>query len=179
VDMAAAVEKLESPEYERVWDRFEQRFEFRPGMEGRTWPAIKEPADSMTWSLAALDDDPGYMKLDALVDVLNGGLWACTPPERTLLILDWHHDCYRIRPHAITAEHAPRWPTSMMPDGDYNIHLAEDFRYGTFGHPWEHTICVMGAPLLQRVTTDLDSILLRRIREGGRPGDRHNIRTEE
>jgi len=56
----------------------------------------------------------------------------------------------------------------MMPDGDYNIHLAEDFRYGTSGHPWENTICVLGAPLLERVASHLDEILLRRVREGGR-----------
>ncbi|MGW4940838.1 DUF2716 domain-containing protein [Actinoplanes sp. NPDC004185] len=147
-------------------------------MQRRTWPAIKEPAASITWSLAALDDDPGYLKLDAMVDVLNGGLWACTRPEQNLLILDWHHDCYRVRPHAITAEHAPSWPASMMPDGDYNIHLAEDLSYGTFGHPWEYTICVMGVPLLQRVTDDLDGILLRRVREGGRPSDRRNFHAE-
>ena len=66
----------------------------------------------------------------------------------------------------------------MMPDGDYNIHLAEDFCYGTFGHPWEYTLCVMGAPLLQPVTAELDSILTRRVREGGRPSNRRNIRTK-
>ncbi|MBU2666247.1 DUF2716 domain-containing protein [Actinoplanes bogorensis] len=165
--MAAAVEKLEDGEYEQVWRRFRHEFAFRPSMASRTWPAIKEPADSVTWSLASLDDDPGYAKLDAMVDAINDGLWACTATEGTLLILDWQHDCYRIRPHAMTAKDGPRWPASMMPDGDYNIHVAEDFRYGTFGHPWENSICVMGAPLLQRVASSLDEILLRRVREGG------------
>jgi hypothetical protein len=89
-------------------------------------------------------------------------------PEGTLLILDWHHDCYRIRPHAITAKDGSHWPVSVMPDGDYNIHVAEDFRYDTFGHPWENTMCVMGAPLLERVASRLDELLLRRVREGGR-----------
>jgi hypothetical protein len=172
--MTAAVEKLEGREYERVWKGFRSQFEFRPGMASCTWPAIKEPADSVTWSLAALDDDLGYVKLDAMVDVVNDGLWACTAPGETLLILDWQHDCFRISPHAMTAEDGPRWPASVMPDGDYNIHLAEDFSYGTFGHPWEYTICVMGASLLERVASHLDDILVWRAREGGQPavGDR-------
>jgi hypothetical protein len=163
--VTGAVEELAGPEYTRVWTRFEVQFQFRPGMSSRTWPAIREPAESVTWSLDALDDDSGY----AMVDAVNHGLWACTSPGGTLLVLDWHHACYRIRPHAITAEDAPRWPDSMMPDGDYSIHLAEDFSYGTFGHPWEYSICVIGAPLLERVTPNLDDILVRRIRVGGEP----------
>ena len=167
--MTGAVAELDDPEYGRVWALFEQHFQFRPGMTSSTWPAIKEPADSVTWSLDALVDDPGYLKLDAMVDAVTAGLWACTRPEGTLLILDWQHACYRIRPHAITPDDGPTWPRSVMPDGDYNIHLAEDFSYGTFGHPWEHSICVMGARLLDHVPHTLDDILVRRIREGGMP----------
>ena len=162
--MTEAVELLRQPEYGRVWDAFERRFNFRPGMK----PAIDEPPESVTWSLDALDDDPGYRRLDAMVDLITAGLWACTRPDGTLLVLDWQHDCYRIRPHAITAAHAPHWPSSVMPDGDYSIHLAEDFSYGTFGHPWEYTICVMGDPLLSRVAEPLDELLGPRLREGGR-----------
>jgi hypothetical protein len=164
---SGVVARLEEPEYGRVWDRFSRRFGFRPGMHSATWPAITEPTESVTWSLDRLDDDPGYVRLDAMVEVVNAGLWACTPPDGTLLILDWHHACYRIRPHGITADDAPAWPASMMPDGDYNVHLAEDFSYGTFGHPWEYTLCVMGAPLLDRVAGTLDTILVRRVRQGG------------
>jgi hypothetical protein len=160
-----AVEGIGQPEYGRVWDEFTRRFGFRPGRQ----PAISEPPESVTWSLDRLDDDPDYVRLDAMVEVVNAGLWACTPRTGALLILDWHHDCYRIRPHSITAEHGPHWPGSTMPDGDYIIRLAEDFSYGTFGHPWEYTLCVMGRPLLDRVAGTLDTILVRRVRAGGAP----------
>ena len=100
---SGAVQRLEPPEYGRVWDRFSGRFGFRPGMRSNTWPAIREPPESVTWSLERLDDD------------------------------------------------------------------AEDFSYGTFGHPWESTLCVMGSPLLDRVAVALDTMLIRRIREGGTP----------
>jgi hypothetical protein len=166
---SGAVARLEQPEYGYVWDRFSGRFGFRPGMRSDTWPAITEPTDSVTWSLDRLDDDSEYVLLDAMVAVVNAGMWACTPRTGTLLILDWQHECYRIRPHGITAEDGPAWPASMMPDGDYNAHLAEDFSYGTFGHPWEYTLCVMGSSLLDRVAVTLDTILVRRIREGGTP----------
>ncbi|MEV0560909.1 DUF2716 domain-containing protein [Dactylosporangium sp. NPDC050588] len=146
-----AVVRLKQAEYDRVWDRFSKRFGFRPGMARSTWPAIREPVESVTWSLDRLDDDPGDVQLDAMVAAVHAGLRECTPPRGTLLVLDWQHECFRIRPHRVAAGDGSVWVPSVMPDADYHIHLAENFSYGTFGHPWERTLCVMGSPLLDRV----------------------------
>lgn len=165
--MAAAVEKLDDRKYEGVGSF---RAPIRvPGRYGKSHLASDQRTSrTVTWSLDALDDDPGYAKLDAMVGVVNDGLRACTAPEETLLNLDWHHDCYRISPHALAGKHRPGCPASMMPDGDYNIHVAEGFRYDTFGHPWENTICMFGTSLLDRVASRVDEIPLRKVREGGR-----------
>ncbi|MFA7767591.1 DUF2716 domain-containing protein [Streptomyces sp. NRRL S-448] len=40
-----------------------------------------------------------------------------------------------------------KWPGSVYPDGDYHLYRTPELRFGTFGHPWEHTLCVFGAPL--------------------------------
>ena len=40
---------------------------------------------------------------------------------------------------------------SCFPDGEYCIFLADDFSFGTFGHPWQRSVCVFGAALLEQV----------------------------
>ena len=46
------------------------------------------------------------------------------------------------------------WRIPVLPDGDYSIFLAADFRFGIFGHPWEGTWCVFGTKLLAAFETD-------------------------
>ncbi|MEU5934541.1 DUF2716 domain-containing protein [Micromonospora sp. NPDC047187] len=54
------------------------------------------------------------------------------------------------------------------PVGDYYIHLAEDFRFGTFGHPWELSLCVFGDDMLDLVESDLHDVLGKVMRRDGR-----------
>lgn len=71
--------------------------------------------------------------------------------------LDWHHAGYRFDPARVDGA-GPRWPGFVFPDGDYHIHLTPDLRLGTFGHPWEETICVFG-DLLTRIDAELTAAL--------------------
>ena len=164
-----AIRKLDEAENHMVSTAFERRFSFRAGVTSSSWPAITEPADSVTWSLDSLPDDSDYVELDKLVELINTALLQCTSPEGALLFMDWYHSIYRFKPHLLGPGDAPRWPRSPIPDGDYIINIAEDFSYGTFGHPWEWSLCVMGTPLLDRVADGMDRILPRRLRVGGRP----------
>ncbi len=41
------------------WDRFTDRFGFRPGLTEPDWPAIAEPTPSITFDLTAPADVPG------------------------------------------------------------------------------------------------------------------------
>jgi hypothetical protein len=145
------VELIPDDEYGPVWDRFYDRFRFRPGIDPATWPAIFEPVPSVTWSL-----DPLLGDLDAPVLTALAG---CMPPDGSLLALDWQHDSYRVWPHRAGDD---GWPLSVYPNGDYYVFLAEDLSFGTFGHPWERSLCVFGARLLDR-------ILPRVLRRDGRP----------
>ncbi|MBM7168682.1 DUF2716 domain-containing protein [Streptomyces sp. G44] len=163
-----SVVELAAAEYRRVWDRFYEDFRFRPSMSPFKWPAIEEPVASVTWSLSALDDDPDDERLDRLVAEIKQGLSSCAGPAGTLFALDWQHTSYRFAPRETGGPGQPAWPLSPYPDGDYLIFLAEDFRFGSFGHPWEESLCLFGANLLGIAATQVDEILGPPIRESGR-----------
>ncbi|MEV4489964.1 DUF2716 domain-containing protein [Micromonospora coxensis] len=155
----------------RVWDAFYAMFDFRPSMH--RFPAIVEPTPSVTWSLTHLDEDPTEAGLDRLTEVVQGG-FASLVGEGSLLCLDWQHPCYRVWPGLVGPENLdppgrPGWPLSPYPDGDYHIYLAEDLRFGCFGHPWESSLCVFGAELLDVVAADLHAVLRQVLRRDGRP----------
>jgi len=60
-----------------------------------------------------------------------------------LYALDWQHPCYWLYPHAsFDADDEDAWLVPVLPNGDYYIFLAEDFSFGSFGHPWEMTITI-------------------------------------
>ena len=52
-------------------------------------------------------------------------------------------------------------------DGDYFIFLAEDFRFGVFGHPWEQTMCIFGQELIEAVKACKVMTFAKLIRENG------------
>jgi hypothetical protein len=142
------------------WTPFNQRFAFRPGM--RSWPAIDEPRPSVTIDLgpvfngshaqfAAGADAVNSLALTALVRVLD--------PDTSVIVLDWQHQTYRFWPHAFACQPDQQWPTPVFPNGDYYIFLTEDMSMGTFGHPWEQTLCVFGEPLVSALVPMLTSWL--------------------
>lgn len=170
--MDGPVVALVEAEYRRVWDRFHDEFKFRPSMSSSKWPGIKEPVVSATWSLVALDDDPGYERLDRLVEVVEQGLAACIGPSGTLLALDWRHTSYRFAPRDVGGPGRSAWPLSPFPDGDYYVYLSEDFRLGSFGHPWEMSLCLFGEEFLGAVSAEVEKVLGRPIRRSGRAAGR-------
>lgn len=169
--------RLTDQESREVWDRFDREFDFKPSMN--SFPAITEPVPSVTWSLDALDDDPGDRTLDHLVRVVQDGLAACVLPGTALLVLEWQHTSYRLYPDlpasdvflpdALGRNFRPGWPRSPCPDGDYPVYLAEEFTFGTFGHPWERSLCVFGTGLLSEVATDINALLPTVLRRDGQP----------
>ncbi|MEU0792209.1 DUF2716 domain-containing protein [Amycolatopsis sp. NPDC005961] len=136
------------PEQDEIWARFYEEFAFRPDM--RAFPGITEPAGSATWHVGELDDT----RLDALSDIVHKGLRAV---GEELYWLDWHHAGYRFDPARVDGA-GPRWPGAVFPDGDYHLYLTHDLRLGTFGHPWEETVCVWGE-LLTRIDAELTAAL--------------------
>ncbi|WP_064257441.1 DUF2716 domain-containing protein [Rhodococcus sp. HS-D2] len=157
----------------QYWDRFTDRFGFRPGTSEATWPAIAEPAPSITFDLTAPADIEGAWS--SRFDAVNAEALRCFVTEfagdPTFVVLDWQHTCYRLDAavHASTPD--TEWRVPVYPNGDYYIFLREDLSEGTFGHPWEQTLCVFGERLLASLGRTLATWLpITRI-DGLRPDD--------
>jgi len=102
---------------------------------------------------------------------LLAALRRVTSIDDSVVVLNWQHQAYRCRPHRVRGAEPPdeTWPTEFYPSGDYYIWLADDFRYGTFGHPWEPSLCVFGEELLAVLAEIGDEALGRILRRNGSP----------
>jgi hypothetical protein len=92
-------------------------------------------------------DERGFAADEAAVNQL--GLDAFTeiwPAETRLIALDWQHPAYWFWPHRQADSNEP-WRVPVFPNGDYFGLMTEDWHQGTFGHPWEQTLCVFGPDL--------------------------------
>lgn len=153
--------QVELDQYETFWEPFDARFGFRPGVDPSTWPAIREPSPSVTIDLSPIFDQegPGFAAEAEAVNSLGLYAFTCvTRPDEELVVLDWQHPCYRFSPHRQAISMAD-WPVPIFPNGDYYVFLTGDLSMGTFGHPWEQTLCVFGAPLVQCLGDPLAAML--------------------
>jgi hypothetical protein len=139
--------ELDRAEDDDYWASFNARYGFRAGDSPEAWPAINEPVPSVTFDLSVIADGPqrgaAYDAINA--EALRAFVWSL--PDADLVVLDWQHPAYRFRPaiQALTCQ--PEWRVPVYPDGDYYVFLTRDLVDGTFGHPWEQTLCVMGERL--------------------------------
>lgn len=143
-----AWEQIPPERYDDYWAPFDARFQFRAGVRPDQWPAIREPAPSVTFDLSPVFVDSGRSGFAAGQDAVNAlGLLAMTrvtAVTERLLVLDWQHPCHWFWPHRQAISEDIAWPVAVFPNGDYYAFLTEDMTAGTFGHPWEQTLCVFG-----------------------------------
>jgi hypothetical protein len=145
------------PDYKGAWAGFNSRFHFRPGIDPSTWPAIEEPAGSVTVDVSPIfaRDDSGFAADEAAVNELALEAFTETfPPGTRLLALDWQHPAYRFKPHRHRGTDEV-WRVPPFPNGDYFVLVTEDLNQGTFGHPWEETLCVFGPDLVKSLVPRL------------------------
>jgi len=163
----AAWEQIQD-DYEDFWGPFVARFDYPTG--------ITEPTPSVTVDLAPIfaSEQAQFAAAADAVDAL--ALLAMTrvfAPAERLLVLDWQHPSWWFRPHVQAVRDRQRhqswwfppheravrdnqdWPVTVFPDGDYYAFLSEDMTAGTYGHPWEQTLCIFGklAPVLVPMLT--------------------------
>jgi len=150
--------ELDEAEYDAVWDDFYGKFDFKPSVDG-PFPAIKEPRDSITFKFRENYTDSD---IDNLAKSISTAFVECGVELEEVYYLDWQHDCYALAPTEIQGS----WATGF-PDGDYAIFLSKDMAFGTFGHPWENSICVFGDRFVKALLTVSPSILEYSIRNSG------------
>lgn len=150
------------------WDRFEDRFAFRLERDRGTGAAITEPHLSVTFDLKHLVGSVRFEATRTAIDALALAAFSqLIEPGRTMVFLDWQHPTYRFDPHELTGlphgtepnEFPPTNLPPVFPDGDYYIAAADDLRWGTFGHPWERSLCIWGEPLVRTLGASLSGIL--------------------
>jgi hypothetical protein len=144
-------QELQCDEYDSVWNRFYSQFDFHPDYYERTVPAIQEPTPFETFDISP---DISESQIDALNALFADAFLEITRAKQLIYALDWHHTSYKFDPR----ERSP-WSLSILPDGDYYIFIADDFSFGTFGHPWQLSICVFGRSLLDVTSSQLRGML--------------------
>lgn len=149
----------------KVMSAFRQRFSFRPSTRPGDWPSIAEPAPSVTLDLSPTWTSSGRMAFDPDELILRL-LVAAFPAAERLVAIDYNHSAWWFWPHRFSAVSrdspyspaevpevmvapeafmaADSWPMHPFPNGDYSIVMSEDMTSGTFGHPWEQTLCIFG-----------------------------------
>lgn len=148
----AAWVELSAHDYNRVWDRFDEVFAFRPSVSPDDWPSFREPFPSVTWRitdlLAAFNTWSGPEAAPYNLALL-AALKACVPPDEPVYALDWQHAAYDFFPHRLShADDVANWCIPALPSGEYHIFVTGDHRLGSLGHPWEQTVCVFGRGFL-------------------------------
>ena len=147
---------------DEYWTPFCRRFDFRPGMDSGE-PAIAEPVPSVTVDLGPIFAARSHPEFAAGVHAVNSltllALVRVLEPDTSLVVLDWQHQTYRFWPHRLAGQPDPQWQTEVFPNGHYYVFLTEDMSTGTFGHPWEQTLCVFGEPLVSTLVRLLTSWL--------------------
>ena len=154
--------KFKPDEYDQLWTAFDSGFSFRAGVNSDKWPGIREPSPSVTIDLSPIFEmsDARFVAAASLVDQM--ALYAFTtvlPPDRRLAVLDWQHPGYWLWPHAfaltLASPNPAAWRVPVFPNGDYYIFATEDLASGTFGHPWEQTLCIYGEGLIAALAESL------------------------
>ena len=148
-------EPIFGPIHNQLWDRFENQFQFNV----RSETGIQEPIPSVTYSIESLYNSDWNTELANIQDLNRKFLSAfrlCCEPSKKLAVLDWQHEAFWFYPHEqINPDDLEEFKIAFFPAGDYYIFLSQNFDFGTFGHPWQNTICVFGEPLIQAVQSDL------------------------
>ncbi|MFD4674119.1 DUF2716 domain-containing protein [Lentzea sp. NPDC058450] len=150
--------ELSDEDERRLWDEFDRRFRFRPGMDPERWPAIAAPPGAVVLDLAEIHHPDRFESGSRRVNELVLTSFQRIFDERTALVaLDWQHPGYRFWPHRHSGVFTwPESPFSPFPDGDYYLFLTEDMSQGTFGHPWEQTLTVWGDDLVRDLVPNWD-----------------------
>lgn len=172
--MSQAWEELSRADDEPAWYWVFDKLGFWPSTFASAWPGFREPSPSTTWDLSAGSPSrssaefrvsPLAVTEAELASVLLTALRDCVRPDEWVYALDWQHQSYRLWPHRMGER--DEWRVPPFRNGDYSVFLANDFRFGTLGHPWERTLCVYGEGLVRAVDERGSDVLTSVLRRDG------------
>lgn len=154
--------EFSGPEEDALWDLVYKRLEFHPS-GGKPVPVITDPTPSITFDLRPVWSPASVERATTAQDAIEAAarrafVWALGD-DVELAVLDWQHDSYRVTPagggaEELSADGFPMHPT-VVPNGDYYIFTTLDLSEGTFGHPWEPSLCVFGPKMVASLGVEL------------------------
>lgn len=164
----SAWSQLAQPDDRVAWETFETHYAFRASTSPDGWPGIREPAASVTFDLSPIFDaeGPRFAAAQAAINADALRAFVAALPDETLTALDWQHPAYHFSADRFALNPNPAWIVPVFPNGDYHAFFSQDFSTGTFGHPWEQSLCVIGDRLVDTLGASLRT-WLPVLREGG------------
>ncbi|GAK38997.1 DUF2716 domain-containing protein [Paenibacillus urinalis] len=150
---------LTDEQYRIVWDKFYEVFNFNPSTRSKDWPSYTLPNPYITYKITEHKDSD----IDDLEEKCINALKAITEQDEYVFALDWQHESFLYYPHL--EKESAKWKMPFYPDGDYYFYLHNEFKWGYLGHPWEQTITIFGAELLQQFEINFPSILGKVVRQ--------------
>ncbi len=149
-----------------VWDEFYARYDFKPSVYAKDWPAISEPTPSRTFNVGHYYNMPSGGHPEAvgeLGDFYVRSFRNILTKDERVIALDWQHPCYTFDPFFDFND----WLIPAFPNGDYYIFMTPDLSGGFFGHPWEQTICVIGEKFVAELANAPEMLVRNPIRQDG------------
>jgi hypothetical protein len=151
---------LDVDENRNHWSVFSQQFSFKPSVKSDGWPAIKPVDESRTFDLRAEHASYGEFLRDArrVEGVVLDGVGAALhgAGATTVYALEWQTTGYKATINQRATEGIPAPPLHVFPDGEYPLIFWHDGEIGMFGDPWEKSLCVFGAPLIEVLSARLN-----------------------
>lgn len=162
---------LRQVEYGTFWDPFDAMFNFKPSFNETKLPAIREPAESLTLDLGPIFDaaSNSFATDEAFINATALNSFARSFSRQEMAFLDWQHQSYVYRPADLDLTDLNE-TIPVFPNGDYFVHAITDLSSGTFGHPWQQTLCIWGSPLVKTLGNEL-ATWLPIVRRGGKPNE--------
>lgn len=147
---------ISQSDYNEIWNRFNKEYSFRPGVNPKDWPSIHSEREQLKLDITELWQ-PVYdvQKWEQLTRAGINAFATIVSGDEEIIVLDWQHDCYYVRPSEMSVGsmlnmlESQNPKPSFIPDGDYYIFLTKDFENVWFGHPWEKSITIVGDRLIK------------------------------
>ena len=161
---------LEDEEYNQIWDRIDNELQFQPSIRVSQVP-FRLPAP---WVVHDLTYFPVGQRYEDFKETVVRALVDCLGEDDWIYALDWQHSGFRYDPRRPVTEH-DHWVEDaryggvlgggynayfpeFYPDGDYYFFVQRDLKWGYLGHPWRREIWLFGAPLVKRLSPELEAL---------------------
>ncbi|UYZ24415.1 DUF2716 domain-containing protein [Mesobacillus jeotgali] len=162
--------ELTQSEEDKVWKQVHTKFLFKPSISA--FPSFYVPNPFSTYDISrylngSLDLEELDFNYKDLEEKAISAFQKVTNNGEYFYSLDWQHPGYWVNPFLeFPKDEFNEWIIPIVPDGDYNFFIQEDFQWGFLGHPWEGSITIFGKELIEAFEKDRPEMFNTILRKG-------------